>query len=590
MMWLAKREGFSDHRLAQLLRPLEHGPVTAGEIKTLREKMGIKPVFRRVDTCAAEFASLTPYLYSTWEEGLCESNPTDNTKIIVLGSGPNRIGQGIEFDTCCCQAVKAIRAEGMEAILINCNPETVSTDYDISDRLYFEPLCFEEVMHIIEKENPLGVIVSLGGQTPLNLANELEQAGVRILGTSVAAIDRAEDRDRFAEMVKMLEIPAPDFGTARTLKEAFLVASHIGYPIMVRPSYVLGGRAMRIVYDAKGLKRYFDEAVKVAPEHPVLIDRFLEDAVEFDVDAVCDGKKVMIGGILQHIEEAGIHSGDSFAVLPAYRVTPAELEIMKEYTTRIALELDAVGLLNIQFASFEETIHVLEVNPRASRTIPFIEKARGTPLTGIAVRCMLGKDFEEQNIAEQKSFKHVFVKGPVFPFQRFPKSDRLLGPEMKSTGEVMGVGETFGDAFSRAQLASGQGLPDDGSIFISVNDRDKQGVLPIAEDLVKLGFSLLATKGTAAFLNKHNLSCEHIDKVGEGTPNIADRLLSGSVSMVINTPLGKKSRYDEVPIRSSATRVNIPCITTLSGARAAVDGIKAIREGFGKVTALQHFH
>ncbi len=592
---IAKREGFSDRRIAWLLRaPEESGKDgarraawTAEDVKARREAIGLTPVFRRVDTCAAEFRSSTPYLYSTWEDGPCEADPTDRKKVIVLGSGPNRIGQGIEFDTCCCQAVKALRTAGVEAILVNCNPETVSTDYDISDRLYFEPLRFEEVKHIVERENPDGVIVTLGGQTPLNLARELHDVGVPILGTSVDAIEQAEDRDSFGEVVDRLGIPVPRYGSAMSLDNAVRVAEKIGYPVMVRPSFVLGGRAMRIVYDEAGLRTYFDEAVSVSHKHPVLIDRFLEDAVEFDVDAVCDGKEVIIGGILQHIEEAGVHSGDSFAVLPAYRVTPIELEVMREMTTRLALELGVVGLMNVQFASFEGMVHVIEVNPRASRTVPFLEKATGVPLTGAAVRAMLGESFAAQGVCEAGPLGRVYLKGPVFPFRRFPKSDRLLGPEMKSTGEVMGVGSTFGAAFAKAQLATGQGLPGEGTVFISVNDRDKTAVLPIARDLCDLGFRLLATKGTATYLEKQNVACGPIAKVGEGTPNIEECILEGKVQMVINTPLGKKSRYDETPIRRSATLADIPCITTLSCARAAVDGIRSLKEGLEEVVALQ---
>jgi len=584
----AKREGFSDNRIATLLRPSSlDEPVTGAAVKRRREALGLHPVFRRVDTCAAEFAGRTPYLYSTWELGPCEAEPTDHRKVIVLGSGPNRIGQGIEFDTCCCHAVMTLREQGIEAILVNCNPETVSTDYDTSDRLYFEPLRFEEVMHIVERERPDGVIVTLGGQTPLKLAHDLDAASVRLLGTPVEAIDRAEDRDRFGALIDNLGIPAPRYGTARSIDEAFAVATEIGYPVMVRPSYVLGGRAMRIVYDERELRRYFDEAAHVADEHPVLIDRFLEDAVEFDVDAICDGKNVMIGGILQHIEEAGIHSGDSFAVLPPYRVTPIEIDVMRDHTERLARGLGVVGLVNIQFASFEGTVHVLEVNPRASRTVPFIEKATDVPLVAIATRCMLGESLDAQGVREHGALSRVFVKAPVFPFRRFPKTDRLLGPEMKSTGEVMGVGSGFGAAFAKAQLATGQGLPSDGTVFISVNDRDKSSALPIAKDLNDLGFGLLATGGTAAYLRQHELPCEAIAKVGEGTPNIAERILAGSVKMVINTPLGKMSRYDEVAIRRSATQADIPCITTLSGARAAVDGIRAIRDGLEEVVSLQ---
>jgi carbamoyl-phosphate synthase large subunit len=587
MLRLAKREGFSDPHIARLLRPTGGRDTTAREVRDLREKHGLRPVFRRVDTCAAEFGSSTPYLYSTWEDGPCEANPGEGRKVLVLGSGPNRIGQGIEFDTSCCQAVRTLREEGVEAILANCNPETVSTDYDTSDRLYFEPLCFEEVMHILECEQPEGVIVSLGGQTPLNLAQQLHDAGVRILGTSVESIQLAEDRDRFSELMDELGIPVPDYGSAASREEAFDIARRIGFPVMVRPSFVLGGAAMRIVYDEPGLDHYFVGTARVSADHPVLIDRFLEDAVEFDVDAVCDGEEVVIGGILQHIEEAGVHSGDSFAVLPAYRVTPIELEIMKEYTEQIAKALRVKGLINIQFASFEGIIHVLEVNPRASRTVPFIEKATDLPMTAMATRCMLGRTLDSQTFTAPDRLDRVFVKGPVFPFRRFPKSDSLLGPEMKSTGEVMGVGRTFGLAFAKAQVAIGQKLPEKGRVVLSVNHRDKAGVLPIAKDLHGLGFSLLGTRGTADYLKKKNVPCEMILKVGEGKPNIADRILAGDVQMVINTPLGKKSRYDETAVRRSATQADIPCITTLSGARAAVDGISSMKQGKEEVISLQ---
>ncbi len=583
MLRLAKREGFSDARIAGLLRP----PSTGAVIKAKRDSLGLRPVFRRVDTCAAEFAGKTPYLYSTWEDGPCEADPSDRRKVIVLGSGPNRIGQGIEFDTCCCHAVAALRREGIEAILVNCNPETVSTDYDSSDRLYFEPLQGEELLHIIEREQPEGVIVSLGGQTPLDLAKILGDSGATILGTPVAAIDMAEDRDQFGELADKLGIPTPSYGSAMDMDKAAAEAARIGYPVIVRPSYVLGGRAMQVAYDETELRRYFKTAAGVNPRAPVLIDCFLEDAVEFDVDAICDGKSVLIGGILQHIEEAGIHSGDSFAVIPPFLVTHTQIAIMRDYTTRLALAIGIVGPLNIQFAVFEGRVYVLEVNPRASRTVPFLEKATQLPLTAISTLAMLGKDFAEQGVSEAPPLDKVFVKGPVFPFRRFPDTDRLLGPEMKSTGEVMGIGTEFGSAFAKAQLASGQGLPESGCVFVSVNDRDKAGLLPLARDLRRAGFELLATRGTAAFLQDNSLICEMIAKVGEGSPNIGDRILAGDVQMVINTPLGKRSRYDEVPIRSSATLMEIPCITTLSGARAAIDGIGASKRGLTTVGSLQ---
>ncbi|MFT5232165.1 MAG: carbamoyl-phosphate synthase large subunit [Candidatus Krumholzibacteriia bacterium] len=587
----AKRDGFSDRQLGHLLQHTDT-PLTkrAAAVREHRRLQKIEPVFRRVDTCAAEFASSTPYLYSTWEDSGCEAEPTSNRKVIVLGGGPNRIGQGIEFDTCCCHAVQTLRAEGIEAILINCNPETVSTDYDLSDRLYFEPLGFEEVMHIIELEKPEGVIVTLGGQTPLNLASELHAAGVPLLGTGLSAIDRAEDRDLCGQLLNKLGIPFPAAGTARDLEAAKDVANKIGYPVMVRPSYVLGGRAMRVVFDDDELGRYFAEAVAVSGIHPVLIDQFLEDAVEFDVDAICDGSDVLIGGIMQHIEEAGIHSGDSFAVLPPYKATPEVIATMRRDTKRIAQELGVVGLMNIQFANHRGQIKVLEINPRASRTVPFLEKATGVPLSDIATRCMLGQSLAEQKVKEANLGEHHFVKGPVFPFRRFPLTDHLLGPEMKSTGEVMGIGRTFGDAFARAHSATGQELPTSGTVFVSVNDHDKDGLLKIASELDHLGYDMLATSGTARFLNGKGIATATVAKVGEGTPHIGEMIRGGKVQMVINTPLGKQSRYDESAIRREARALDIPCITTLSGSRAAVDGIRAQRQGQPKVASIQSLY
>jgi carbamoyl-phosphate synthase large subunit len=593
----AKREGFSDRGIARLLRWPENTVHELSRRELLnrktdlvlaaRQNQKLAPVFRRVDTCAGEFASETPYMFSTYEQGPCESRPTGKRKVIVLGGGPNRIGQGIEFDTCCCHAVQALRAEGIEAILVNCNPETVSTDYDLSDRLYFEPLRFEEVMHIVNVEQPEGVIVTLGGQTPLNLASELDQAGVELLGTGLEAIDRAEDRDRCGDLLTALNIPFPEAGSATTLDEALEAAAKIGYPVMVRPSYVLGGRAMRVVYDADSLREFFEEAARVSGPHPVLIDKFLEDAVEFDVDAVCDGREVLIGGIMQHIEEAGIHSGDSFAVLPPYKTTAEEIDVMRRYMRSIAVELGVIGLVNIQFASYKGRIFVLEINPRASRTVPFLEKATGVDLAMVATRCMLGISLKEQGVQEVTQFDHCFVKGPVFPFRRFPRTDHLLGPEMKSTGEVMGIGKDFGEAFARAQLATGQGLPTAGTVFVSVNDHDKGDLLPIAKDLHALGFSLLATRGTARFLVDEGVPAGVIAKVGQGSPNIGQAIGDGQVQMVINTPLGKQSRFDESAIRREARRIDIPCITTLSGARAAVDGVRALGRGLESVVSLQ---
>jgi len=584
VLFEAKQEGFSDRRIAVLSRS---GDATAASVKERRETAGIRPVFRRVDTCAAEFASQTPYLYSTWEEGPCESAPTDRPKVIVLGGGPNRIGQGIEFDTCCCHAVQAIRQAGREAILVNCNPETVSTDYDLSDRLYFEPLRFEEVMHIVEIEQPDGVIVTLGGQTPLNLARDLADAGVPLLGTGVEAIDRAEDRDRCGELLTALDIAFPRGDSARTVHDAVQVAGDIGFPVMVRPSYVLGGRAMRVVYDTDSLRRWFAEAARISGRHPVLIDQFLEDAVEFDVDAVCDGTEVLIGGIMQHIEEAGIHSGDSFAVYPPWKATGDEIATMRDHTRRIALELGVIGLMNIQFASVGGRVYVLEINPRASRTVPFLEKATGIDLARVATRCMLGESLRDQGVVEAPATDIVYVKGPVFPFRRFPRTDHLLGPEMKSTGEVMGIGRNFGEAFCRAQLAVGEGLPLDGTAFLSVNNRDKEALVPVARDLAALGFNLIATRGTARHLSDHGVTATAVAKVGEGTPDIGQAIAAGDVQLVINTPLGQRSRYDEAAIRREARGRNIPCITTLSGAQAAVDGIRALEKGLPGVVSLQ---
>ena len=586
----AKREGFSDRRIARLLQwdnPALNLDQCTSLVHATRRAHGLYPVFRRVDTCAGEFAADTPYLYSTWEHGPCESRPTSAAKVMVLGGGPNRIGQGIEFDTCCCHAVQAIQGSGREAILVNCNPETVSTDHDLSDRLYFEPLRFEEIMHIVEVEKPEGVIVTLGGQTPLNLARQLDAAGVPLLGTGVDAIDRAENRDRCGEMLHTLSIPAPRHGTAKNLEEALETAERIGYPVMVRPSYVLGGRAMRVVYDSDELRLYFEEAVKVSGAHPVLIDQFLEDAVEFDVDAVCDGTDVVIGGVMEHIEEAGIHSGDSVAVFPPYKTTLEEIRTIREYTRRIALELGVVGLLNIQFAGIGGVVRVLEINPRASRTVPFLEKATGLDLARIATRCMLGQSLAEQGVREIPAPGLVHVKAPVFPFRRFPLTDHLLGPEMKSTGEVMGSGRDFGEAFARAQLATGQGLPAAGTVFVSVNDHDKAAALPIARDLHELGFSLLATGGTARHLQEAGLPAAVVAKVGEGAPHIGQAIREGRVQMVINTPLGQQSRFDESAIRRESRALDIPCITTLSGARAAVDGVRALRRGLSEVRSLQ---
>ncbi len=578
-----KRHGFSDARLALLAETTEPA------IRARRIAAGIVPVYKRVDTCAAEFESFTPYLYSTYESE-CEAAPTDRRKIVILGSGPNRIGQGIEFDYCCCHGAFAFKEEGFETIMVNCNPETVSTDYDTSDRLYFEPLTFEDVMNVMERERPEGVVIQFGGQTPLRLALPLHRAGIPILGTSPDAIDLAEDRKRFRELLDRLEIPQPESATATSLEEAKDVASHIGYPVLVRPSYVLGGRAMAIVYDASHLEEYVREAVKASPEHPILIDRFLEDAYEVDVDAVADGERVVIGGILEHIEEAGIHSGDSSMVLPTYQVSAEHLDRIRDMTRRLGLALDVRGLMNIQFAIQGDTVFALEVNPRASRTIPFISKATGVPLAKVAARIMAGRSLAEQGLTEDLVVDRFFVKAPVFPFLKFPGSDILLGPEMKSTGEVMGVSRNLGEAFAKAIAGAGSKLPREGTVFVSVNDRDKPGMLPHARALHDMGFALVATRGTAAYLNEQGVPSEEIFKVNEGRPNVVDRIKSHGIDLIINTPLGEESFYDDGAIRKTATLYGALCITTLTATAATVEAIRALRERPVAVTALQEIH
>ena len=584
-----KRAGFSDQNISEFLKPVGGNRATANQIMDYRYKAGIHPVFKRVDTCAAEFESFTPYLYSTYESE-CESNPSERKKIIVLGSGPNRIGQGIEFDYCCCHASFALKDAGFETIMVNCNPETVSTDYDTSDRLYFEPLTFEDVMEIVRVEKPDGVIVQFGGQTPLNLALKLQQAGVPIIGTSPGDIDLAEDRKRFGQLLSKLEIPQPQSGTALCLEEARAIATDLGYPVLVRPSYVLGGRAMSIVYDQTSLDEYMTTAVDASPEHPVLIDRFLENAFEYDVDALCDGDQVIIAGVMEHIEAAGIHSGDSTCILPPIIIDPPLLVRMKQYTEKLGKALHVIGLMNIQFAIQKDTVFVLEVNPRASRTIPYVSKATGVPLAKIAARVMAGEKLKDLGLDEELKVRHCFVKSPVFPFNKFPGVDSILGPEMKSTGEVMGVADSFGSAFAKAQLSAGVRLPQSGAIFLSVNDRDKANLLQIARDLKSLGFRLHATTGTQRYLEDNGIESEHVFKAGEGRPNIVDLIKSKKIGLIINTPLGRQSRHDGRVIRRAATQYGVACITTLSGAAAATNAIRSLRREKLTVRSLQEYH
>jgi carbamoyl-phosphate synthase large subunit len=580
-----KRMGFSDARIAQLM-----GRGTReSEVRSRRLAAGIRPVYKRVDTCAAEFASHTPYLYSTYERE-DESDPTNRRKVMILGSGPNRIGQGIEFDYCCCHASFAFREEGWETIMVNCNPETVSTDYDTSDRLYFEPLTFEDVMNIVELEKPEGVVIQFGGQTPLRLALPLFRAGVPILGTSPDAIDLAEDRKRFSALLTELDIPQPESGTAVSLEEAKDVAARIGYPVLVRPSYVLGGRAMAIVYDETRLEGYVREAVKASPEHPILVDRFLEDAFEVDVDAVGDGERVVIGGILQHIEEAGVHSGDSAMVLPTYKITAPHLQTIREYTRRLGLALGVKGLMNVQYAIKDDVVYVLEVNPRASRTTPFVSKATGVPLAKVAARVMAGRSLAEQGITEDLTVNRFFVKESVFPFLKLTGSDILLGPEMKSTGEVMGISQDFGIAFAKSQAAAGFTIPTAGTVFISVNEHDKPGVLPQARELDALGMRILATRGTAEYLNAHGVPAEMVLKVNEGRPNCVDLIKSREIDIIFNTPLGRESFYDDGAIRKSATAHGVLVVTTLTAAAATVQAIRALREKSLDMVSLQEIH
>jgi carbamoyl-phosphate synthase large subunit len=579
----AKQAGFSDNQIAALVGTEE------AEVSRARRELRVRPVFKRVDTCGAEFESFTPYLYSTYEDE-DEAAISDRKKVIILGSGPNRIGQGIEFDYCCCHAAFALAEQGYETIMINCNPETVSTDYDTSDRLYFEPVTFEDVMEIIERERPKGVIVQFGGQTPLNLAMKLLGAGVPVIGTSPESIDLAEDRKRFGKLLADLDIPQPPNGTAVSNEEAREVAARVGYPVLVRPSYVLGGRAMQIVYDEASLASYMTFAVEASPEHPVLIDSFLEDAYEIDVDALADGERVVIAGIQQHIEEAGIHSGDSSCVLPPYGIKQEHLDAMRKYTRELALALNVVGLMNIQFAISNDMVYVLEVNPRASRTVPFVSKATGVPLAKIAARLMTGQRLADFDLPDELRVDRFYIKTPVFPFVKFPGVDPILGPEMRSTGEVMGIAEGFGGAFLKAQLGAGTRLPREGSVFISVNDQDKRVVGGLARELHEMGFRLVATRGTQRVIEAAGLACDFVYKVNEGRPNIADLVRSRQITLIINTPLGRTSFYDERAIRRAAMQYLVPCVTTMTGATATVAAIRALKGEELRVRSLQEYH
>lgn len=578
----AKKMGFSDRALASFWK------MTEQEIRQWREKEKIIPVYKLVDTCAAEFEAYTPYYYSTYETEN-ETRPSDKRKIAIIGGGPNRIGQGIEFDYCCVHASFSLREEGVESIMINSNPETVSTDYDTSDKLFFEPVTLEDVLHILQTEKPEGVIAQFGGQTPLNLAKGLEAAGIKIMGTSPDSIDRAENRDRFQEIVTKLKLNQPENDTARDIPKALKAAARIGYPVLVRPSYVLGGRSMEIVYDEEILKTFMEKALLVSPEHPILIDKFLEDAVEIDVDAISDGQTTVVAGIMEHIEEAGIHSGDSACILPPVTISADILKLIKEQTKMLAQELKVVGLMNIQYAVKDGKLYVLEVNPRASRTIPFVSKAIGIPLAKLATKVMLGKTLKELGFTEASEPKHISVKEAVFPFNRFPDVDILLGPEMKSTGEVMGIDQSFGLAFAKSQMAAGFKMPTEGTVFISVNDDHKDKIITVAKTFQKIGFKILATKGTALYLLEHGIGAGVVLKLSEGRPNIVDYIKNGDIQIVINTSIGRKSSRDAYHIRHGALVYNILYTTTIAGARALAEATAAIKEKTWQVCPLQEY-
>ena len=577
-----KQMGFADARIAKLVGAGE------AEVRNARKAKGVEAVFNSVDTCGAEFQAFTPYLYSTYE-GEDESKPTARKKIMILGGGPNRIGQGIEFDYCCVHAAFALKEEGYETIMVNCNPETVSTDYDTSDKLFFEPLTMEEVMNIVDREKPDGVIVQFGGQTPLKLALPLERAGVPIIGTSPDSIDLAEDRERFSQLIKRLNIKQPDNGIARSYNEAFKIAEGLGYPVLVRPSYVLGGRAMQIVYDGEALKQYMTHAVSASPEHPVLIDKFIDDAIEIDVDALGDGEQVIIGGIMEHIERAGVHSGDSACSLPPKSIHPDIQDEIRRHTVAIATALNVRGLMNVQFAVQRDNVFVLEVNPRASRTVPFVSKAIGVPLAKIAARIMVGKKLKNLGLTKEIVPKHVSVKEAVFPFNKFPGVDTLLGPEMKSTGEVMGIDDYFGIAFAKAQLGSGMRLPRSGKVFISVRDDDKVTATFVARKLYRIGFQIVATRGTALCFEERQIPTEVVNKIQDGSPHIGGQIKSGEIAMVINTPEDSRSQADSYAIRRCALDYQVPYFTTMAGADAAADGIEFLLQRDFDVKALQDY-
>ena len=577
-----KQNGFSDSQIARIMQKTEN------EIRDLRKENSILPVYKVVDTCAAEFIAKTPYCYSTYEFEN-EVEPLEGEKIMILGGGPNRIGQGIEFDYCCVQAVFGLRDQGYKTIMVNCNPETVSTDFDLADRLYFEPVTYEDVLNIVEFEKPDGVLVQFGGQTPLKIANALKRAGVPIIGTSPENIDRAEDREKFGSIIEKLNINCPKYGTGRTLEEVVEVAEHIGYPVLARPSYVLGGRAMEIVYSKKQLIEYIARSADVTEGHPILIDQFLEDAFEFDVDALCDGRTVHIGAVMQHIEEAGIHSGDSACVLPPYRITTEALEDIISITKSLALELNVIGLINLQFAYKDGQVYVLEVNPRASRTVPFVSKATNVPLARIASQLAVGATIDKFNLMKWDHSPYVAVKEAVLPFNKFPEESIFLSPEMKSTGEVMGISKTLGESFRKASISAGTVIPSTGTVFISVNNADKLDVISIARDLSEMGFKLVATSGTAKELARNGLNASSVFKVGEGRPNIVDGIKNGEINLVINTPMGARSRYDEESIGRACIQHGIVAITTLSGANAALRAIRVASKRI-ELDSMQNYH